>query len=142
IGWIIFAICIIPIPIVFIVNYIKEYRKLTRETISAPINHRTHNHLVTGQNYVERPRYLEAFTRNNEPADDWGPKRDADHIGPYAHLSKRLQPMTIYPVTTEKGLTNSTFEANSPPALAFQPSDGIVNPSYQINGDDFRNERF
>lgn len=27
-GWLIFILCIIPIPLVYLVNYIKEYRKI------------------------------------------------------------------------------------------------------------------
>jgi hypothetical protein len=32
-GWCIFIGCIIPIPIVYIVNYIKEYRSLDRREV-------------------------------------------------------------------------------------------------------------
>lgn len=28
VGWIIFAVCLIPIPLFFLVNYIREYRAL------------------------------------------------------------------------------------------------------------------
>ncbi len=30
VGWIIFAICLIPIPLVFLINYIREYHALRR----------------------------------------------------------------------------------------------------------------
>jgi len=29
---------------------------------------------------------LEAFTRNNSPSIEWGPRRECDQIGAYAHL--------------------------------------------------------
>jgi len=29
-GWFIFAFCLIPIPLVYLVNYIREYRALGR----------------------------------------------------------------------------------------------------------------
>ncbi|CAF1607791.1 unnamed protein product, partial [Didymodactylos carnosus] len=60
--------------------------------LSQTISYDTRNHLVPDQNYDEKPRYLEAFTRNNAPAHDWGPKKNANRIGNYAHLNKNLQP--------------------------------------------------
>ncbi|CAF1573385.1 unnamed protein product [Didymodactylos carnosus] len=76
IGWIIFILCIIPIPIAYVVNYIKEYQQLRREESSVAISHGTDDHLNYTQNYEEKPRYLQAFLRNNAPADDWGPKKE------------------------------------------------------------------
>lgn len=39
--------------------------------------------------YDEKPRYLKAITENNRPRYDWGPKRAANHQGPYAHLTPK-----------------------------------------------------
>jgi hypothetical protein len=33
IGWFIFAACIVPIPLVYIINYIKEYLDIRLKTI-------------------------------------------------------------------------------------------------------------
>ncbi len=36
---------------------------------------------------MEKPRYIEAFTQNNSPRYDWGPKKRINHYGLYAHLN-------------------------------------------------------
>jgi hypothetical protein len=36
---------------------------------------------------LEKPRYIEAFTQNNSPRYDWGPKKKINHYGLYAHLN-------------------------------------------------------
>ena len=38
VGWLIFVGCIIPIPIVFIVNYIREYRSIDRREVVCFVN--------------------------------------------------------------------------------------------------------
>lgn len=70
-GWFIFVACIIPIPIVYIYSYVKEYKLIRAEEIE--------------NDYNEKPRYLEAITRNNSPRNDWGPKKKANQFGIYAH---------------------------------------------------------
>ncbi|CAM4833277.1 unnamed protein product [Rotaria magnacalcarata] len=68
-GWFIFVFCIIPIPLVFLVNYIKECLFLRAEK-RIQIN-------------VPKPIYLHALTENNSPREDWGPKRKQNQIGLY-----------------------------------------------------------
>ncbi|CAF3041340.1 unnamed protein product [Rotaria socialis] len=73
-GWFIFVFCIIPIPLVFLVNYIKECLSLraAKRNPKSPI-----------QNNVPKPIYLHALTENNSPSEDWGPKRKENQIGLY-----------------------------------------------------------
>ncbi|CAF3280628.1 unnamed protein product [Rotaria socialis] len=79
-GWIIFAFCILPIPVCYILNYIQEYRKLSRRSLieSTPSNY---------GNFSSRYRFLRAFKANNSPSDDWGPKKKVNQYGDYAHLN-------------------------------------------------------
>ena len=73
-GWCIFACCVMPIPLVYFINYIQEYRSLSSRSM---LKFRSE----------ERPRFLEAIRQNHSPRLDWGPKRKANHVGIYAHLS-------------------------------------------------------
>ncbi|CAF1020255.1 unnamed protein product [Rotaria sordida] len=86
VGWCIFIACIIPIPLVFIVNYIREYFALGRKEIIQTIDSSTENVSQYDNKYFEKPRYIEAFTQNNLPRYDWGPKKSINHYGLYAHL--------------------------------------------------------
>ncbi|CAF1391258.1 unnamed protein product [Adineta steineri] len=87
-GWLIFVGCIIPIPIVYIYNYIKEYKNIGLKQIANPIGVGNGNELVEDNDYMKQPRYLEALTQNNSPRDDWGPKKRVNQYGLYAHLRK------------------------------------------------------
>ncbi len=51
------------------------------------VNPSADNSVVINENYIEKPRYIEAVTRNNSPRYDWGPKKRINHYGLYAHLS-------------------------------------------------------
>lgn len=84
VGWLIFISCIIPIPIVFIVNYIREYIALGSAK----------------DNFSEKPRYIQAFTENNSPRFDWGPKKKINQYGLYSHLNR---------VETKTELIDNTF---------------------------------
>jgi hypothetical protein len=52
-----------------------------------PIGPGSGNYLRDDNNYSKKPRYLEAFTENNLPRYDWGPKKRINHFGLYAHLN-------------------------------------------------------
>jgi len=71
-GWFIFAFCILPIPLVFVISYIKQYRKIAAQKYS-----RT------------KPVYLAALTANTLPGDTWGPRRRIHQYGVYAHLQDK-----------------------------------------------------
>ncbi|CAF3030397.1 unnamed protein product [Rotaria sp. Silwood2] len=86
VGWCIFVACIIPIPLVFIVNYIREYFRLGRRRTIRTIISLTENDNHYYNKYFEKGRYIEAFTQNNSPRYDWGPKKIVNHYGLYAHL--------------------------------------------------------
>ncbi|CAM2709398.1 unnamed protein product [Rotaria socialis] len=86
VGWCIFVACIIPIPLLFIINYIQEYFSLRRKEIIRSTGLSTDNGSPDDNNYPEKPRYIEAFTQNNAPRYDWGPKKSINHIGLYAYL--------------------------------------------------------
>lgn len=46
------------------------------------------DYLVDDNDYTIKPRYLEAFTQNNLPRDDWGPMKSVYHYGLYKHLNE------------------------------------------------------
>ncbi|CAF1682399.1 unnamed protein product, partial [Adineta ricciae] len=87
-GWFIFIGCVIPIPLVYLVSYIKEYQRLGLQQIAKPIGIESDNHLHEGNNYLEKPRCLAAITENNSPRFDWGPKKRINQYGLYAHLAE------------------------------------------------------
>ncbi|CAF3820160.1 unnamed protein product [Adineta steineri] len=86
-GWIIFIGCIIPIPLVYITNYFREYFTLRRREIGKSVDLRNDSYVSNEHNYLEKPRYIEAITRNNSPRYDWGPKKKINHYGLYSHLN-------------------------------------------------------
>ncbi|CAF1230667.1 unnamed protein product [Adineta steineri] len=81
-GWLIFVVCVIPIPLVFIISYIQQYRRLAAERL---INGNPDN----ADGSSPTPLYLAAFRENNLPADTWGPRKRIHHYGAYAHLNNR-----------------------------------------------------
>jgi len=87
-GWFIFITCIIPIPVVFIINYIREYRSIDRKEVTRSIGPESREYLLDDNDYTIKPRYLEAFTRNNLPRDDWGPMKSINHYGLYKRLNE------------------------------------------------------
>jgi hypothetical protein len=66
---------------------------------------------------LEKPRYLEAFTQNNSPRYDWGPKKRINHYGLYAHLntSESYGEMALDALRTSEtnGHFNKTFEGDN-----------------------------
>jgi len=85
-GWFIFILCIIPIPLVYLVNYIKEYRKIEVKELSSRIDPKTGHSVHEKTDYEEKPRFLQSITENNSPRFDWGPKKKVNQTGRYAHL--------------------------------------------------------
>lgn len=95
-GWMIFVGCVIPIPLVYLINYIKEYRSITPKVVN--------NSVHESDDYAGQPRFLQAISENNSPRSDWGPKKRANHYGLYSHLSPR-------PASVSKGdFTNELFQ--------------------------------
>ncbi|CAF1234216.1 unnamed protein product [Adineta ricciae] len=115
-GWFIFVICVIPIPLVFVVNYIKEYRSIERDEATKSIGPESREYLLEEDEYLTRPRYLEAFKRNNLPRDDWGPLHSDDHHGLYRHLNDVASISEVDFDLTRPSvvarLDNQNFEAN------------------------------
>ncbi len=62
---------------------------------------------------MEQPRYLEAFTENNSPRYDWGPKKRINHYGLYAHLntSQSNEQISVKPGTNT--FINQTFQGDN-----------------------------
>ncbi|CAF3552794.1 unnamed protein product [Rotaria sp. Silwood1] len=114
VGWCIFVACIIPIPLVFIVNYIREYFALGQRGIIRKIDSSIDNDLYYYNKYFEKPRYMEAFTQNNSPRYDWGPKKSANHYGLYAHLKsiRSNESMVLDALTKSRtnGYLNESFQ--------------------------------
>jgi hypothetical protein len=77
----------------------------------------TENHLVPDYDYMGKPRYLEAITRNNSPRPYWGPKKKVNHYGRYAHLNA-LDGHNGIPL-------NSLY-----PSMK-EPTTGVINENYQ-----------
>lgn len=125
-GWMIFVCCVIPVPLIFVLNYIREYRKIPPQpTVCSLIYsslflflfHEQKKTIPTAaNNYQPVPRYLAAFTENNSPAEDWGPKKRANHYGAYAHLNDlptkaKKKPHYYNPQLST--LTNNSFDVNN-----------------------------
>ncbi|CAF0976103.1 unnamed protein product [Didymodactylos carnosus] len=134
-GWIIFIICCIPIPIVYIIHYIREYRQISRQDSLQALNYKTQYQLKFDREHEEQPRYLEAFTRINLPADDWGPKKNVNRIGIYAHLNKNIVPMNGYSVVEKE-----TGSINDSESLSIPRFNGVKSQHY-IDDDGFIRER-
>ncbi|CAF4778621.1 unnamed protein product, partial [Rotaria socialis] len=117
-GWIIFAFCILPIPVCYILNYIQEYRKLSRRSLieSTPSNY---------GNFSSRYRFLRAFKANNSPSDDWGPKKKVNHYGDYAHLN----PNSI----ANKNIANSHNLSTPQDINTIHNTTDVANPAMDPN---------
>jgi hypothetical protein len=102
-GWCIFLACLIPIPVVYIVNYVREYRSIGRNEIvcfsniicfelnfilkTRSVGPESRDYLIDDDDFPIKPRYLEAFARTNLPRYDWGPMKSVNHYGLYRHLN-------------------------------------------------------
>ncbi|CAF3291294.1 unnamed protein product, partial [Rotaria sp. Silwood2] len=125
-GWFIFAFCILPIPLVFIINYIREYRRLAAEKLVSR-NFDTDDNRQLENDHQEKPLYLAALTENNMPADSWGPRRRKHQTGVYSHLAVRStnknisskqqfrqqSSIGINKTDTKMGITNPIFNPDS-----------------------------
>lgn len=76
-GWFIFSLCIIPIPLVYVVTYIREYRSLKSTKAIQP----------SSDDEMEKPAYLKALSEVNQPDADWGPMKSVNQHGLYKHLN-------------------------------------------------------
>ncbi|MCC7159882.1 MAG: hypothetical protein IT281_10135 [Ignavibacteria bacterium] len=111
-GWFIFVICIIPIPLVFLISCIQEYRRIGKESTSYDFS---------------KPRFLAALESNNLPAESWGPRKKIHQIGAYAHLATRTtknnflsqqqlpeyKPKMEETANIDTGISNPTFNPDS-----------------------------
>ncbi|CAF4127459.1 unnamed protein product [Rotaria socialis] len=117
-GWFIFVICIIPIPLVFLISYIQEYRRMAKEK--------------TGYG-PSKPLFLAALESNNLPAESWGPRKRIHQIDAYAHLATR---------TTQKNFISQQQLPEYTPRVEETTSidTGIPNPTFNpdstLNDDD------
>ncbi|CAF3615158.1 unnamed protein product [Rotaria socialis] len=81
-----------PVRIEVFLNFISEYRNVFIEFLFygtkyiRSIGPSTDNGSSDDNNCPEKPRYIEAFTQNNAPRYDWGPKKSISHVGLYAYL--------------------------------------------------------
>lgn len=101
-GWFIFVVCILPMPLCYILTYVQGYRKLAAARMVSQTSVRRSRICTRGELFQRNsgfnhgnavtdgstaiPVYLEAFKLNNSPGELWGPKRRADQVGRYAHL--------------------------------------------------------
>ena len=73
-------------------------------------------YLLEENEHLTRPRYLEAFRRNNLPRDDWGPLHSDDHYGLYRHLNDIASisevDFDLTRASVVARLDNQNFEAN------------------------------
>lgn len=134
-GWLIFTSCVIPIPLVFIISYIREYRLLAaqRRVGTTSIDVRIDSHAFQSQTDVVpvgsefKPLYLQALTLNNLPSEQWGPRRRANQTGIYAHLNKKIiekpksagrrsraSKLDLNRPDDEQAVTNNAYEPNLP----------------------------
>ena len=81
-GWFIFSLCIIPIPLVYIVTYIREYRSIKNGKIF-----RSMKSMDDDDDQMEKPGYLKALSETNKPDEEWGPMKSANQHGLYKHLN-------------------------------------------------------
>ncbi|CAF3562698.1 unnamed protein product [Rotaria sp. Silwood1] len=119
-GWFIFVFCILPIPLVFIISYIREYRRLSAlQTTTGILGD---NSQLT--EYKEpKPIYLQALTANNSPADTWGPRRRKHQKDAYAHLAVRSAKTNIpsqqqFPEQSSKEMNHTDTQT------------GVINPTF------------
>ena len=70
VGWLILIFSLLPIPLVYLINYLKEYRSMKSE------------------NDDEMACYLKSFKEINLPRDDWGPLKSVNQYGLYCHLNQ------------------------------------------------------
>ena len=75
------------------------------------------NHLLEGNDYIEKPRFLEAITENNSPRYDWGPKKRINHYGLYAHLNalESNNDIALNGIRTKSvtGIVNRNFQTDN-----------------------------
>jgi hypothetical protein len=64
-----------------------------------------------------KPRYLEAFSENNLPHDDWGPMKSVNHYGIYKRLNEVESNDEIdYDLTRKSGVfRRDSYEDNDVP---------------------------
>ncbi|CAF3820110.1 unnamed protein product [Adineta steineri] len=117
IGWIIFLLCILPIPLVYLISYINEYRSTKNNESSQSLVSDSRDYFVNDDDYTIKPRYIEAITENNSPRDDWGPIKSVNHYGLYRHLKEAAIISEIDFDLTRASvcarLDNQNFEANT-----------------------------
>jgi hypothetical protein len=107
VGWFIFIICLIPIPLVYVMTYIREYRSIDSEEVKSIIPD-SQEYLVDDNYYSMKPRYLEALNRTNLPRNDWGPMKSVNHYGLYKHLSDSSQSLNDDNNYFEENLNNES----------------------------------
>ncbi|CAF1493281.1 unnamed protein product [Adineta steineri] len=117
IGWIIFLLCILPIPLVYLISYINEYRSTKNNESSKSLVSDSRDYFVNDDDYTIKPRYIEAITENNSPRDDWGPIKSVNHYGLYRQLKEAAIISEIDFDLTRASvcarLDNQNFEANT-----------------------------
>ncbi len=107
VGWFIFLICLIPIPLVYVITYIREYRSIDSDEVKSTIPD-SQEYLVDDNYYSMKPRYLEALNRTNLPRNDWGPMKSVNHYGLYKHLSDSSQSLNDDNNYFEENLNNES----------------------------------
>jgi SNF family Na+-dependent transporter len=71
VGWTIFTVCIIGMPIYYLYQYIQSFHYVRKHRISSD---------------TEVPDYIRAFRLTNKPTLGWGPRDSKNRTGPYANL--------------------------------------------------------
>ncbi|CAM4839307.1 unnamed protein product [Rotaria magnacalcarata] len=118
-GWVIFVICIIPIPLVFLINYIREYKRIAKEE--------------TGYDFSKKPLFLAALESNNLPAEFWGPRKRIHQIDTYAHLATRTTKKNVLSPQQLPEYTPRVEETTYIDAGILNPT---FNPDSTMNNDD------
>lgn len=110
-GWFIFVGCVIPIPIVFLVRYIEQYRRIAAQRRVGILHSNNPPNPILGNQSPSTPIYLAALAANNSPSETWGPRRRKDQQGIYAHL----RPQSAHKSVNEmENNLNPTFIPDQP----------------------------
>ncbi|CAF1258043.1 unnamed protein product [Rotaria sordida] len=130
-GWFIFVCCILPIPIVFVISYIREYRKIAAQR-AAKGNFGDDNDSPVANNFEEKPLYLAALTANNSPADYWGPRRRKHQTGAYAHLAAKS---TVHDISAQQQFPKRSITAMNNTDIGAGTTNPTFDPDLTKNDD-------
>ena len=84
-----------------------------------------------GEDHKKMPCYLAAFTANNSPREDWGPKKRANQSGSYAHLS--INPVNSNTISTERRSQKLSLVKMNAVNTTTIMTNSSFDPDFQVN---------